>query len=107
MVDVKPLVPYDWTKGHKTASDILCLRVTFSVAFRLFLGALTQLQRECQRQYPPCFPLLPLRLSFTKAVSGTKLCQLSHITTQVRNVVLEGGWVGCDMGHTGMRVTTD
>ena len=89
MGDVKPLVPYDWTKGHKTASDMLCLRVTFSVAFRLFSGS-TDTERV-PATVSSLFPLLPLRLSFTKAVSATKLRQLSHITTEVRNAVLRGG----------------
>lgn len=99
---MKLLVPYDWTKGRKIASDILRLHVTFSVAFHLFFFFFLpwELQRECKRQYSSIVPLLPLRLS-TKAVSGTKL-QLSHITTQVRNAVLGGGGVGCDRGHTGM-----
>lgn len=91
VADVKALVPYDWAKGHKRASDIFSLCGIFSVAFHLSLRALTLLQRESKRQYPPCSPLLPLRLSYTKAVSVTKLCQLSHITTQVRNALLGGG----------------
>lgn len=43
-VDVKPLVPYDWTKGHEIACDILCLGVTFSVSFhQLFFSPRTPL----------------------------------------------------------------
>lgn len=95
---MKLLVPHDQTKGHKIASDIVCLHVTFSVAFHfLFIyffypqstdRATERVPATASSVFPP---LLPVRLS-TKAVSGTKL-QLSHITTQVRNAVLGGGWL--------------
>lgn len=107
MVDVNPLVPYDWTKGHKTASDTLCLLVTFSVAFHFFPRSTDTATETVRATVSSLCPLLPLGLSYTKAVSGTKTWQLSHITTQVRNAWGWGvGWVG-DKGHTGMRVTVD
>lgn len=88
---MKLLVPYDWTKGHKLASDILCLHITFSIVFHLsffYPESIDSATERVQATVSSVFPLLPLRLS-TKAVCGTKL-QLSHITTQVRNAVLGG-----------------
>lgn len=88
---MKALVPYDWAKGHKRASDIFSLCGIFSVAFHLSLRALTLLQRESKRQYPPCSPLLPLRLSYTKAVSVTKLSVVTHHHTSEECIAGGGG----------------